>query len=338
MLRKVAGRCGIACRRWADNSAFGDKPREPSAGDGRHANSMGVHRELEPVTWPVSAERMNHVSEKAFALSHSFPAHSSIRVILERLEPRIALSTFNNVASESSLRSAIGMADSNSASANTIIVTSSITLTDASDGQLEINNSTGTAKTLTIEGQGTMPSDTVIAGSTTLNSRVFEIVGTGTAGVTVVFKDLEITKGRAHDGGILGGAAALGGGILIDGGQVKLSNVSVTSNRASGAPGVNGAAATGAHAGGAGGNGGAARGGGIYLAAGQLNVINSQIGSNFATGGLGGNGGAGGAGLNGPAGAAGNAGAPAARLAAGDRLPAAGFIRRRAVSISLNRR
>ena len=73
--------------------------------------------------------------------------------------------------------------------------------------------------------------------------------------MTVVFKDLEITKGRAHDGGILGGAAALGGGILIDGGQVTLSNVSVTSNRASGAAGADGAAATGAHAGGAGGAG-----------------------------------------------------------------------------------
>ena len=158
---------------------------------------------------------------------------SSIRVNLERLEPRIALSTFN-VASESSLRSAISAADSNSSNANTINVTSSITLTDASDGQLEIGNSTGTAKTLTIEGQGAMPSDTVIAGSTTLNSRIFEIVGAGTAGVTVVFKDLEITKGRAHDGGILGGAAAVGGGILIDGGQVTLSNVSVMSNRASG--------------------------------------------------------------------------------------------------------
>ena len=83
----------------------------------------------------------------------------------------------------------------------------------------------------------------MIAGSSSWNTRIFEIAGAGGAGITVVFKDLEVTDGRAHDGGGLGGTVALGGGILIDGGQVTISNASITSNRASGASGANGAAA-----------------------------------------------------------------------------------------------
>ena len=75
---------------------------------------------------------------------------------LEGLESRIVLSTFN-VATESDLRAAITTADSNSSDANTINVTASITLTDTSAGELEIQNGTGTAKTLTIEGQGSSP-------------------------------------------------------------------------------------------------------------------------------------------------------------------------------------
>ena len=121
-------------------------------------------------------------------------------------------------------------------------MTALITLTDTSAGELEIQNGTGTAKTLTIEGQGSSPSAAVIAGSSSWNTRIFEIAGAAGAGTTVVFKDLEITDGRAHNGGGLGGAVALGGGILIDGGQVTISNASITGNHASGASGANGAA------------------------------------------------------------------------------------------------
>ncbi len=95
-----------------------------------------------------------------------------------------------------------------------------------------------------IEGQGKSASSTVISGVNTStskwNTRIFEIVGTGTAAMTVVFKDLEITGGNAKDGGVLEGNAALGGGILIDGGQVTLSNASVAGNTAAGASGAQG--------------------------------------------------------------------------------------------------
>ena len=116
----------------------------------------------------------------------------SFRVFLEGLEPRIALSTFN-VSTEADLRAAIASADSNNSSSNTINVTASIDLTDVAAGQMEVQNGTGTAKTLTIEGQGTSPSDTVIGDQLgRLAMREFEVVGTGTASVSVIFKDLAI--------------------------------------------------------------------------------------------------------------------------------------------------
>ena len=70
-----------------------------------------------------------------------------------------------------------------------------------------------------------------------------------------MFKDLEIRGGKASDGGVLGGNMALGGGILIDGGQVTFSNAIVTANEADAASGASGVAGTGGKAGGPGGDG-----------------------------------------------------------------------------------
>jgi hypothetical protein len=186
----------------------------------------------------------------------------SLGASLECLEPRIALSTFS-VSNESELRAAIATADGNSDGNNTIDITASITLSDVAAGQLVIQDAASTPGTLTIEGQGASPADTVIAGSSGWNTRIFEVVGTGTANVTVVFKDLAIKGGHAIDGGVLGGAVALGGGLLIDGGQVTLSQASVAGNAAQGAGGADGAAVTGDEPGNPGGAGGGARGGGI---------------------------------------------------------------------------
>ncbi len=128
---------------------------------------------------------------------------------LERLEPRIALSTFQ-VATEEQLRNAIAAADSNSDADNAIAVTANIALTETGEGQLVIDNTTSTPKTLIISGQSLGPPYTEIAGSSSWNSRIFEIVGTGKASVNVLIKDLEITGGKAHDGGVLGGNTAPG--------------------------------------------------------------------------------------------------------------------------------
>jgi hypothetical protein len=206
----------------------------------------------------------------------------SLRIRLEQLEPRIVLSTFD-ASTESELRAAIASAESNSSSDNTIDVTSSITLTDASAGQLVIENTPGMAKTLTIEGPG--PGDaTSISGfdsspTSFWDTRIFEIVDDSSAGsLSVVLKDLKIFGGHAKDGGVVGGTAALGGGILIDGGDVALSSASVCFNTATGAEGDLSLRA---------GNGGVAEGGGIYVAAGQLTLSRSNVLSNTATGGSG---------------------------------------------------
>ncbi len=147
----------------------------------------------------------------------------SFKLDLEGLERRIALSTFT-VSTEAELRAAIGVSDSNTSSSNTIDIVGSISLSDTTAGQLMIDNPTGIAKTLSIVGQGASPTATVLSGSSTWNTRILEVVDTGGASLTVKISDLEISGGHAHDGGALGGNAAVGGGLLIDGGQVTLSN------------------------------------------------------------------------------------------------------------------
>ena len=90
-------------------------------------------------------------------------------MLLAGLESRIALSTFN-VNTETEIRSAITAADTNGSASNTINLTGSITLTDGTAGELEVTNQTTAAKTLTIEGTGSQPSDTSSSGSPSLNS------------------------------------------------------------------------------------------------------------------------------------------------------------------------
>ncbi len=125
--------------------------------------------------------------------------------------------------------------------------------------------------------------------------RIATIVGG--AGLTVALDRLTITGG--HDT-----VDAEGGGILVAGGEVTVSNAAVSGNAAGGARGGNGAnggtgAGAGAH------NGGKAQGGGIYLASGTLNIINSSISGNAVIGGAGGQGGAGAQGSAGSSGSSG---------------------------------
>ena len=98
--------------------------------------------------------------------------------------------------------------------------------------------------------------------------------------------------GNATNGGILGGDAALGGGLLIDGGTVSLTHVAVKGDEAEGAAGAAGAAGGKAQAPGDGGAGKPGRGGGIYLANGTLVLKDSTISHDLALGGAGGAGGA----------------------------------------------
>jgi fibronectin-binding autotransporter adhesin len=200
---------------------------------------------------------------------------------------------------DASLRAAITAADSNSFSSDTIYLEAgTYSLTDKALGQLVLEDTASGVpnKTITIVGQG--------AGSTIIEpeddagfaTRDFEIISTPGAAVTVIFQDLTIAGGYAENGGALGGTAALGGGLLIDGGQVTLSNVDLTDDEAGGAEGAVGAGGgKGDGAGEAGGNGGAALGGAFYVAGGSLDLRNTVISQDVARGGEGGSGGHGGA-------------------------------------------
>jgi len=207
--------------------------------------------------------------------------------------------TFYPVPIDSSLRADITAANSNIYAVNTIVLAdATYLLTDATAGQLVIQNTSSLpSKTLTIVGQGES-SSIIEPGITTWNDRIFEVVGTSGVNLTVVFQNLSIEGGNATTGGILGGTAALGGGLLIDGGTVSLTKVTFSNNQAAGAAGPNGAAGAAGLAGGDGGTGQKGRGGAIYLAAGNVTLNSDTINQNLAKAGAGGNGGAGASGKN----------------------------------------
>jgi hypothetical protein len=140
-----------------------------------------------------------------------------------------------------SLENAVVAADSNNNATNFITLAVSTIPYPVTEGQLLVENESSLkSKTLTIAGQGESSSIITAAGT----SRILESVGTD-----LVLWDLTVTGGRATDGGILGGNAALGGGLLIDGGNVNLSIVAVLNNAASGASGAAGAVGKSATAG-----------------------------------------------------------------------------------------
>ncbi len=212
--------------------------------------------------------------------------------------------TFYPVPIDASLRAAIQAADSNSYAYNTIELSASpYILTNSALGELLISNSSSLPqKTLTITGYG--PTSSVIGSTFNWRNRIFEVTGSATHALSVVFQGLAIEGGNAQNAGAVGGNAALGGGLLIENAAVTLNNVFVQNNQAQGFQGITGAAGhTGGGAGGPGGVGHNASGGGIYLASGSLRLFGDTIRSNEALGGPGGEGGKGGG--QGPQGAAG---------------------------------
>ena len=153
-----------------------------------------------------------------------------------------------------------------------------------------------------------------------LQDRVLQIVNPGTQ---VVFQDLVIQGGLAQDdgsdGALAGTTDALGGGILNNGGDVRLDNVVVENNVARGGTNFDGynarggglystggsldisrstifsnqaaagGGAAGSHTTGSGttggGSGGSAQGGGVYVNGSSLTIASSAIASNQGTGG-----------------------------------------------------
>ncbi len=130
------------------------------------------------------------------------------------------------------------------------------------EGQLELSN---TAYPTTIDGPG--ESQLSISGHNA--SRVFQI----DAGVTATISGLTITAGFSTGNG---------GGVLVAGGNLLMSEVAVTNNEAVGSQGHI------VSSGKIGGAGGDARGGGVAVTAGNLTLQDDRIEANVARGGTGG--------------------------------------------------
>jgi hypothetical protein len=216
-------------------------------------------------------------------LDRLFPYRSSKRrrplmrwrlcLALESLEERTAPAVFN-VPDGASLTEAIYLADKNADDTNIINV---------APGTYHLVNETivtAPSKMLFVVGQGAGITFTADG-----QDRVFTI------DANVVFEELTITSGKVQAPSAA--IPAQGGGLLIDGGQVTLSNVNVTGNAVYGAAGSRGADGVYPTAAMPGGSGGMADGGGVYLAGGALTLIQSNIAGNQAQGGRGGTGGLG---------------------------------------------
>ncbi len=212
-----------------------------------------------------------------------------MRPRLEALEGRVVLSTFNvdtfgDVPAERpkispvdrdgriSLRSAIEFADDHPTAGTTIVVPEGTY--NLAAGELDISAN------LTIKGSTMGP--TVVNGQSL--DRVFDI-----SSGNVAISNVLIENGRA---------AGEGAGLLISGGTVTLTSVTLSDNDAVGKRGATGAdgvssSTSGGH-GGTGGAGTIAEGGGIFVAAGSVTLTNCSINNNEAIGGNGGTGGFGG--------------------------------------------
>jgi hypothetical protein len=200
------------------------------------------------------------------------------------LESRLAPATFNPLpgtpdgTSNGSLRADVIAANANGQD-NVINLSAGLY-------RLDIGNSNGhegaaaqgdlnlTAAGHTIVFQGAGPDRTVIDAA--YLDRAFQV----SANVTAVFRDLTIVNGWARDNGtpgaLPGSSAALGGGILSQGGNVTLDDVWIESCRAQGSASA------------AGSGGAAAFGAGIYAQGGSLTILNSTLRSDAADGGAGG--------------------------------------------------
>ncbi|MHB1556261.1 MAG: S53 family peptidase, partial [Isosphaeraceae bacterium] len=198
----------------------------------------------------------------------------------------------------SSLTSALNSAAANTQATNIVIQLEAGTyqLSNTAAATLLIENTgTSSTKTITIRGAGENSTFIVPIIPQGWTSSIFTVVGTGTKGpVSVNIEGLTIENGLATNGGVTGKNAALGGAILIDGGNVMLSNVGLVNDRAVGRVGSTPAPALRKLPGNKAGAGTAAAGGALYMAGGTLTLNTVSFIGDLARGGRGGTGGIGG--------------------------------------------
>ncbi len=236
--------------------------------------------------WLDSLRRLLAGNSRSSGARHSRSPRRRIVPTLDYLEDRTLLSanfTITNLAdgvtgsatnSNSTLRDAIIAANQDTGTDTINLQAGTYTLSLANTAGHENASATGdlnitnTKNTLIIKGAGTSGSNATYIDQTVAD-RVFQIAN----GATVQFENVIIEGGDAVDDGTAGAkagsTAALGGGVLNNGGNVSLTNAGVESNRAVGGTSQN------------------AQGGGIYSAGGSLTLKNVTVEFNYADGGNG---------------------------------------------------
>ncbi len=135
------------------------------------------------------------------------------------------------------LQAAINEAEANSVALNTLILTAGeydLSSAFAPAGPLTIGQSSMANKTLIIVGQG-IGTTIIEPGSTTWQTRVVQIGSSSSVNtMTVALDDLTIRGGNLQAKSGNTPLPAQGGGLYVDGGEVTLSNVAITGNRAQG--------------------------------------------------------------------------------------------------------
>jgi uncharacterized repeat protein (TIGR01451 family) len=238
--------------------------------------------------WLSSLRRLVYGNPRTSKKTRSVSYGRRIAPKLEHLEDRTLLSNYttgvftdgvtgapNNA--NSTLRDAIIAANADIGTATDTIQLSAgtYTLNDANNnlGDLSITN---TSHSLIIQGATNTDGTPATIIDQKALTRVFQIVNPGT---TVQFENVIIEGGDARDNGGVGSTpAALGGGLLSNGGNVTMTNVAFMGDAA------------------VGGAGQSAQGGGIYSAGGSVALSNVTFNRGGVAGGVGtvGSGGTGG--------------------------------------------
>ena len=223
---------------------------------------------------------------------------------LERLEERIALSAFQVNTTLDTV--AVNLSTGRDAAGH-ISLRSAIMATNAQGGNNTIVLPNGNYK-LTLAGANEDAGSPATWTSPAISPSAARAPGTVIDGNNLD-RVIHVLRGATNISGvsIRNGLASAGGGLLNSGGQVTLSSVVVTGNRAVGSSGTNGANGDDVHgaldgvtafglSGTNGNDGTAGLGGGIFNGAGSLTISDSTIARNQAIGGNGGKGGNGGLG------------------------------------------
>jgi hypothetical protein len=260
----------------------------------------------------LTESELSSGTDYTFEISADFPTSGPVSATTAGVDVSTAATAnvgeFYPLPVDSSMRADVALASSDGDATNNFELVYSAPY-EVTQGQIVLQNNTSTPETINFIG-GQQGSTSVIDGENA--SRLFMVQGTNGAApsLSVVFQNLTLENGLASDDAGLGlaGNPSVGGALVVDGGLVTLSQVTLQGNKAggidgsAGKAGTNGGTApiagggTGGNPGGKGTAGTNALGGAIYLARGVLQLTGDTIAGNTAQGGKGGTGGVGGSG------------------------------------------